>query len=163
MKARETYLAHGTTMIAVPACRDERCQRLDLHAVHGDALLASPRARQRRKRLLGWADDPFEPGGGEPRIQVVLDEVILRAVGTSPKNFSTLYNDVVNDFGSVHVRRLHRRLALLTQLRKVVCVDLGSSLRGYVRPDSRLLRDAEGLRERLEDLVYSRAHACAGS
>ncbi len=127
-----------------PICRDERCLRVDVHEAHDTRMLASGAARRRRKRLYGWADDPCEVTAYEPRVSVAIDEAVVRAVGATPKNFATLYNDVTNDYGEVHERRLYRRVAALTHVGQIVCVDLGA----------RILRDPGAIREQLEDLIY---------
>lgn len=142
---------------AVEVCRDERCVLEGLHASH--TVKDSKRTKQRRQKQLGWRDDPFEKTTEiyERRCAEALDEAIIRAISCSPvRNFASLYHDIIHDYGSCGTRRLYRRLVALTRAKRIVRVDLGGCLCGYMRPGSRFLRDPEIIREQLEELIYTR-------
>lgn len=66
------------------------------------------------RRLRPRKRAPFEQYGE------TLTEVVLDHIGRQPKRFGTIYDDVINDFGTVTRRVVHRRLRELIARKAIV-------------------------------------------
>lgn len=128
-------------------CRDESCDRDDIHYCHDVEPLKEPKPRSSRK--------PWELPAPE-----ALDEAIVRAVSdVRPKPFTMLANDVVNDFGSLGQniksgeRRLHRRIRALVEQGRILRIDIGNTLFAYLKPTSRIATDLDFIREAISDCL----------
>ena len=88
--------------------------------------------------------------------QDVLKEIVFEHVSTrQPKTFQEVYNDVLNDWGSVTERHIYRVIASLVGERKIACVATSRRNRRhvdkhrlpigvYLRMESPLLWDVDG-------------------
>lgn len=129
-------------------CRDECCDRDDIHYAHEDIVAKrEPKPRSSRKPWLLPAPE-------------ALDEAIVRAVSdVCPKPFVRLANDVVNDFGSLGEnsksgeRRLHRRIKSLVDQGRILRIEIGNTLFAYLKPTSRIANDLDFLREAIAETI----------
>lgn len=124
-------------------CRDERCERADLHPPHrvrGHSISSVVRVPVRR--LL---------------VDLTLEAVSARV----PKTAAQIYTDVLDEYGSITTRNVNVALAELRTMREIAfIVPAGSQhavrtdgVRGaYIRYDSPLLWQPDGLRD-LMDIV----------
>lgn len=88
--------------------------------------------------------------------QDVLKEIVLEHISSrQPKTFQEVYDDVLNDWGSVTERHVYRMIASLIEERKVACVATSRRNRRvvdkhrlptgvYLRMESPLLWDIDG-------------------
>lgn len=128
-------------------CRSDACDRGDLHS-------------------------PDECGSAKRRSVVRVDasqllrDVVYGAIGLRmPKTFSMIYQDVLDDYGSVTQRSVYRVISAMRADRTVALIAPPGSRRviqaegikgGYVRYDSPLLWSRDGLtylQNQVEDLV----------
>lgn len=131
-------------------CRDERCERADIHSPH--------MLRKRLSKRPPKAPEPEDPGWSA----IALSESILRLVnGTHfAVGFSDVFHHVLNDYGSTTRRAVHRHLRRLVDKGDILQVDLGYTLAvgfnaqrvrcAYLNIWSRWIRDRDVLREALE-------------
>ncbi len=129
-------------------CRDESCDCEEIHLVH-DVIPAKKDPKPRSTR------EPWMLPAPE-----ALDEAIVRAVSDiRPKPFTTIANDVVNDFGSLGEnaksgeRKLHRRIKALVNQGRILRIDIGNTLFAYLRPSSRIADDLDYIREVIADCI----------
>lgn len=118
----------------VRLCRDENCDRLDLHLVH--------RVRVSKRKVE------------EPATEDALYDSIAKATSrVHPKPLSVIMRDIEYDYGSCCERTVQRRLKRMVSLGRVLQVDLGRRLFAYLHPESKLANDIELVREQVEMLV----------
>lgn len=123
-------------------CRDEKCPREDVHEEHGAVwnCRGSFKIKVSSYHLVA-----------EMVLEVVSDRVL--------KPFSSIYDEVLNTYGSLSQRRAYRALYNLVETNKVAVVipsKWGERIRqrrncrgacgGYIRYDSPLLWQPDGLR-----------------
>lgn len=145
-------------------CRDDRCPRTDIHKMH--AINDNRRTRSRRRRKLGWTDNPLEPMNVESMKEPVdvLEGSVLKVTSlVIPKSMGMIQRDLAHEYGEVGDRRLHRCLARMSEKRKILRVDLsylnnGGDLRAYLHPGSRLADDPLLIYEQLTSEFESSAY-----
>lgn len=135
-------------------CRDEFCDRLDLHQAHASLEIA------------------FEPPDTSTSVHApwrrpapkALDHSIAKAVSkTYPKPFGVLLRDVQYDYGACNLRTVHRRLRRLVDRGYVLRIALGRRLYAYVRPGSNMVNDIDLMREQIIDLMREQQIEMAAS
>jgi hypothetical protein len=131
-------------------CRDELCEIIHVHAAH--------KVRTRKQKQV-WKSRSSRPPWALPA-PVALDDAIIRAVSdVHPRHFAAVVTEVENDFGSLGknrlsgMRRVHRHLVQLCEAGRVLRVDVGGMLYGYLKPTSRIARDIGYIREQLRDAI----------
>ena len=117
-------------------CRDDRCDREDVHPAH--------------EVFEGCQDEAKRASGRQP------DEALLEILATKvtravPKSSAMLYNDTINDYGSVNKRTFYRYLEQLIERGLILRVDLGQRLYAYLHPSSTLADDTDLLLEQIRD------------
>lgn len=133
----------GNRSVSVDAgciCRDENCERLDVHAAHD-----VPKVKKER---------PPSPGRElwKRSAPKALDHAIAKATSKHDvTHFGAILNEVRNDYGDCEERTVYRRLKRFVERGHMVKLDLGLSMAGYIRPKSKLLGNPDYLRERLLD------------
>lgn len=145
-------------------CRDDRCPRTDIHKKH--AINDNRRSRSRRRRKLGWTDNPLEPMDVEALKEPVdvLEGCVLKVTSlVIPKSMGMIQRDLAHEYGDVGDRRLHRCLARMAEKKKILRVDLaylnnGGDLRAYLHPGSRLVDDPLLIYEQLTSEFESSAY-----
>jgi len=130
-------------------CRDDRCDRLDLHHEHEITHIKKrKRVAPSRNPLPAWE----RPAAG------ALDHSIAKAVSlTYPRHFSAILQFVENDYGSCCMRMVQRRLRILVQRGHLLRIDLGRRLYAYLRPGSKLVNEIDLMREQCEAALPSTA------
>lgn len=130
-------------------CRNELCEIEGLHAPHEVNVRARVEQPPRSKRKPWRLPAPL-----------ALDESIIRAVSDiQPRHFMAIVAEVENDFGSLGdkpksgQRRVHRRLRALCEAGRVLRIDVGGMMYGYLKPTSRIARDIGYIREQLRDAI----------
>jgi hypothetical protein len=127
-------------------CRDENCDRVDLHPSHSVVTHRVKRKKPSVSRRLPWR----QPA---PR---ALDHSIAKATSkTYPRHFQAILHEVKEDYGDCNSRTVIRRLGRLVKRGHILRLDLGRSLYAYVRPGSNLANDIELVREQIEGLFAS--------
>lgn len=83
-----------------------------------------------------------------------LDDAIVSSVTRyEPKRFADVLDDVENNYGKISPKRetskrmLHRHLRSLAERGHVLCVDVGESLRAYLKPGSPIAGDVRSIRD----------------
>jgi len=136
-------------------CRDERCERIDLHFSHeiiGDGLPPDDGSPSKSKRLPWQRPAPK-----------ALDHAIAKAVSkTYPKHLDAILRDVEDDYGSGPTqsalsRAVQRHLARLVERGHILKIDLGRRLYAYLRPGSSLVGDVDLMRDQIEGRIESTA------
>lgn len=144
-------------------CRDERCDRDDIHPPH--VIEETRRQANARQRLLGWVHDPFERrikparrNHTEQEPTHVLDSCVLEVCSYSvPKSMGMIQIDLEHVYGSGCIeRRLHRSLSRLSNSGQLHRIDLrefhrGGDLNAYLLPGSRIRHDPRQIYETLTD------------
>lgn len=130
-------------------CRDEACDRVDLHAPHRVRRQAQPDAAPVSHV------DAAAPGGGY--VMDGLDESILRAAQVyEVRSYTQIFAAVRDDYGSCGERRVYRRIAKLIQHRHLARIgSRHDNLTAYVRAGSPLLKGPFVLHEQI-----ATAYAC---
>lgn len=145
-------------------CRDDRCPRTDIHKLH--AINDTRRSRSRRRRKLGWIDNPLEPmnvGSLKEPVDVLEGSVLAVTSLVIPKSMGMIQRDLAHEYGEVGDRRLHRCLARMAEKRKILRIDLsylnnGGDLRAYLHLGSRLVDDPLLIYEQLTSEFESSAY-----
>ncbi|HEX7094665.1 MAG TPA: hypothetical protein VF183_02200, partial [Acidimicrobiales bacterium] len=128
----------------INVCRDEGCELEDLH-VPGTAGCGSAHGR---RNIVNIAV-------GQLLRDLTFAQVTLR----TPKTFQQIYRDVIDDFGTISERSVYRAVRELRNDRRIaLIVPAGSravvhleGIRGaYVRYDSPLLWQRDGLRSLMD-------------
>jgi hypothetical protein len=143
----------------VRLCRDENCDRLDLHFAHDEIehtdeplVLVYWLEWGRARKMIRVARSRNQPW--RKPAPKALDHSIAKAVSkTYPKPFNVILRDVKDDYGDCNRRTVERRLRQLVARGHCLRIDLGRRLFAYLRPGSSLVNDHELMREQLEDLV----------
>lgn len=126
-------------------CRDENCDRVDVHRKHLIAKHRPPKPHHRPKttKPLWLSHDPK-----------ALTGAVARATSKAyPTVFTEIVHRVHNDYGSCTERTIYRHLAKLIERGQLIKLDLGLTFAAYIRPRSRLLdstgapKDFQALRE----------------
>lgn len=137
-----------------PICRDERCETVELHPPHE---LAGPvedehnldlrRWKSRDLRILGWKDS----------FHRTLADAILGQLRTHEiRVFRQIYAGLLDDYGSLCERRLHRYLRALVLDKQIVRHVLPDGFVGYVRAGSPIRL------EEVHDWVITAMHEACG-
>ena len=147
-------------------CRDDRCSRLWVHPEH--EIRDSWSRGTIRVGLWGWRRDPLEMpkrrkrGSTTPRMAWqkhaywCLEEIILSTVSQSTiRPFSMIYDNVINDYGSITDRTVYRYIKHLIGAGKLVRVQFDRRISGYLKTPTKLLADRESLREQLVDSIMT--------
>jgi hypothetical protein len=145
-------------------CRDDRCPRTDIHKQH--AINDTSRTRSRRRRQLGWVDDPLEPmdtSSTKEPVDVLEQSVLTVTSQVIPKSKGMILRDLRHDYGFCGDRRLQRCLARMAEKRKLIRIDLsylnnGGDLRAYLHLGSRLVDDPLLIYEQLTNEFESSAY-----
>jgi hypothetical protein len=66
-----------------------------------------------------------------------------------PRVFSEIYRDVIDDYGPVTLRTVHRYVARLVERGQLLKLDVEFDSFVYLRPKSKLASNFEAIRERL--------------
>jgi hypothetical protein len=136
-------------------CRNEFCEREELHAEHQD--FSDEIKNEIRKRL-----EPKSKGKRPPwkrPAPKALDHSIISAVSyVYPKRLDTIVCDVENDYGSgpTHAalyQAVLRHLSQLVACGQILRIDLGRRLFAYLRPGSSLVKDVGLMREQILDEI----------
>jgi hypothetical protein len=133
-------------------CRDERCDRNDLHFAHeiSTDLLDDDDGLPSKSTRPAWQRPASK----------ALDHSIAKATSkTYPKHLDAILRDVQDDYGSCEYRTVQRHLARLVERGHIIRVDLGRRLYAYLRPGSSLVRDVELMRDQIECLIEQAANA----
>jgi hypothetical protein len=140
-------------------CRNEFCEREELHAEHQD--FSEEIKNEARKRL-----EPKSKGKRLPwkrPAPKALDHSIVAAVSyVYPKHLDAILRDVEDDYGSgptrgALYRAVGRHLSRLVARGQVLRVDLGRQLYAYLKPGSSLVNDVELMREQIQDMIEANA------
>jgi hypothetical protein len=130
-------------------CRDEACERLDLHTCSPKNCLR----RRGREALYGTRSRKY---GAEPwrayNHEALRDSAFKATSLIEPRNFATVFSLVENDYGSCCERSLHRHLGALRTEGKIVRMDFGGRIHAYLRAGSRLIHDRDLVLEQIIDL-----------
>jgi len=125
-------------------CRNESCDRLDLHLKH--KVARKPPEPVSHGRNPEW----LRPA---PK---ALDHSIAKAVSkTYPRHFNAILQVVESDYGSCNYQTVRRHLRRLIERGHVLRIDLGQQLYAYLRPGSPLVNDIALMREQLADVLYT--------
>jgi hypothetical protein len=121
-------------------CRDENCDRLELHLKHKISKIAKERDPSKSRREPWRRSSP-----------AALDHSIEQAIsGAYPKAYEAVLRDVEYDYGSCCSRTVQRHLRRLVERGNILKIDLGRRLYAYVRPDSKLATyDVSFIREQV--------------
>jgi hypothetical protein len=136
-------------------CRNEFCERDELHAEHEDF---SEEIKNEARRQLGPKSKSKRKPWERPAPKA-LDHSIVSAVSyVYPKHLDAILRDVEDDYGSgptrgALYRAVGRHLAQLVARGQVLRVDLGRQLYAYLRPGSSLVGDVDLIREQIYDLM----------
>lgn len=144
-------------------CRDERCTIVEIHTKHLVQGPREPRPHHRAAKIRCTACPwrgvaSFErmgcPKCGQPIAPVKEvqpweshdERALVRSIACAtskayPVTFSMIYRDVVNDYGKVDERTVHRHLARLVDRRCLIKHDVRLPFAVYVRPGTRLTYD----------------------
>ncbi len=123
-------------------CRDENCERLDVHYKHHVQQPPCVHHRPSAATTPLWQrDDPQ-----------ALAEAVIRACN-APTHFQAVMRDVQDDYGACCERTVYRYLAKLVRAGELVKAEVDLAFAVYVRPKSRLLGDLDSLREYMLGLV----------
>jgi hypothetical protein len=146
-----SYVDDGAIEVidATNICRDDRCDRIEIHATH-------PVDRR--------ATDPFcDPTYHTRKVQrhgPTLNAIVAKHIERRRcKVFREIYNDVIHDYGTFKSKAAGTR-AIWRAIEQLLAADQITSIKvagtkspgGYVRSDSPLLRDSDGRRSLLESL-----------
>lgn len=134
---------------ATAICRDDRCDRLEIHAAHS---------------IDARVKDPFyDPAFGRRKVQrhgATLNAIVAKHIERRRcKVFREIYNDVLHDYGTFKsktagTRAIWRAIEQLLAQHEITSIKVAGSNSpgGYVRSDSPLLHDRDGRRFLLETL-----------
>jgi hypothetical protein len=152
------------TANATRLCRDENCERFEVHYEHecgvvddseqdDDTVDVSlsywPTWVKAREAVTRRAEAPWRKSAPK-----ALDHSIAKSISrTYPKPFHVILRDVEEDYGEVNPRTAQRRLKKLVERGHFLRIDLGRRLYAYLRPGSTLVHDTDLMREQLDDLV----------
>ena len=135
-------------------CRDEHCNRLELHAAHEVV------ERKFRRRFVSKSStNPWMRPAPK-----ALDHSIAKAVSqTYPRAAETIFREVEHDYGSCCTRTILRRLKILVARGHILKIDLGERLYAYVRPGSSLVNDLDLMREQIRMMKTEQARSTAAA
>ena len=131
-------------------CRDERCERLDIHVCGPSACLRGRGGRESlyRTRSRKFAGQPWRAYNADALRVSVFNAVSFY----EPRNFATILSQVENDYGSCCERSVHRHLGSLRQIGTIVRMDFKGRLHAYLRAGSRMLHEPDLVLEQILDL-----------
>lgn len=145
-------------------CRDERCTIKAVHLNH--EIIETRMQREQRYEQLGWRRDPLER---IIRIQErktswraahcghALQSAIIHATSRRRvKIFAEVYQNVLDDYGTVTDRSVYRHIDQLLDRGRIVRVSFDGNLSGYLRPRSPLLNDPYTMRQQIDDALAER-------
>lgn len=123
-------------------CRDEACGLEYVHSSHVYVLGPEP------PEALHLQRDPQAYRRPDLRGLIEATKRVFEATQW-PLAFRDVQNAVLNDYGEVQPRTLHRHLRRLVNSGFIRDLDLGLPYVAYIRSDSRFLGDPDNLREHL--------------
>jgi hypothetical protein len=140
------------------ACREETCERLDLHAPGpGNCIKRVGRERLYKTRSEKFGAEPWRVHNFE-----ALHESVYHATSTiQPRNFALVLSHVENDYGSCCGRSVHRHLIMLRDEGRVIRMDFAGRITAYLKQGSRLANDPALVMEMIIDLHAERSGAVA--
>lgn len=145
-------------------CRDERCDRIDLHRKH----LIVARVAKPHHRPKPIAKPTAKPLAAKPeKLDVkplwrrpspkALTGAVARATSKSwPTHLAAIARNVADDYGPCCKRTVYRHVKKLVERGHLIKLDLGMDCCAYIRPKSKLLDDLASLREHMEHLTGHR-------
>lgn len=121
-------------------CRDENCDRADIHPVHEIKQKAKERTPTPGRDL--WKRS--SPKG------------LMRAIAKATSKYrgttiGAILREVENDYGSACERQVYRYVKTLVERGQLIKLDLGLAMKVYIRPKSALLKDLDYLTETMID------------
>jgi hypothetical protein len=137
-------------------CRDETCERLDVHTTGEACIFPSKEFSKLRRKLerkmntrsRRYQDQPWRTYSHEG-----LRESVLKAVSfVEPRNFSSIVAFVENDYGSCCERSIHRHLGVLRATGQIVRMDFHGKIHAYVRTGSKLVNYPDLVLEQIIEL-----------
>lgn len=148
---------HGLDLSSI--CLDDHCDIVELHARHV-VRFKEPRPHHRPKKIkcssCEWRGVASFERMGCPRCGQAIEAVreikpwqehdklaIVRAIANAtsrayPVTFSTIYQRVIDDYGQVDERTVHRHLKVLVDRGCLLKYDVRLPFAVYVRPKTRL-------------------------
>src|SRR3990172_8887183 len=100
-------------------CRDDACDRLDLHPRCTGCIRSRINDSTYRTRSKRYAIEPWRAYAAG-----ALRESVRNAVSfVEPRNFATIVSIVENDYGACCERSVHRHLSLLRSFGKIIRLD----------------------------------------
>jgi hypothetical protein len=140
--------------VEVGCCRDENCERLDVHEPGaGRCMKRWGREILYRTRSRRFHDEPWRAHHFG-----ALRESVYNATSTvQPRTFSLILGIVENDYGSCCPRSLHRHLASLRSGGSVIRMDFTGRLHAYLRAGSKLVDEPDLVLEQIIDLHAERS------
>jgi hypothetical protein len=130
-------------------CRDEACQRLEIHAANSGCCIRKPeRDSDFRTKSKIYRGTPWRA-----HCHDALRESVYRSISAvEPRNFATIVSMVENDYGSCCDRTILRHLGFLKSFGKIVRMDFKGRIYAYLRAGSRLVNDPGLVFEQMLDL-----------
>lgn len=134
-------------------CRDERCDRNDVHEAH------VIETKQKKERAPSGGRELWKRSAPK-----ALDHSIMKATSRyKATHFGEILREVRADYGECEERTVYRRMKRLVERGNLIKVDLGLAFAAYLRPKSKLLSDigwlAEHMADRLETKYYEKQFA----
>ena len=127
-------------------CRDDNCDRLDVHPKHEINVRTNPRVHHRPSIAVTplWErDDP----------KAMMGAVARACSKAYPMHPAAIVREVRDDYGRCSERTVYRYLAKLVHRGQLVKLDVGLAFSAYLRPKSRLLGDLDSVREYMLGIV----------
>lgn len=154
-------MLHGFDLSSI--CLDDNCSKVEIHARHYVAPIpeTKPHHRPRKERCSSctWRGSASFERIGCPRCGAKTESIrevkpwqthdelaLVRAIATAtskayPVTFSMIYRSVIDDYGNVDERTVHRYLAKLVDRKCLIKYDVRLPFAVYVRPGTRLSYD----------------------
>lgn len=143
-------------------CLDDNCNQIEIHARHLVPVApVKPHHRPKKVRCSSceWRGSASFERPGCPRCGSAVEAIrevkpwqvhdeisIVRAIANAtskayPVTFSMIYREVIDDYGKVDERTVHRYLAKLVDRKCLIKYDVRLPFAVYVRPKTRLTYD----------------------
>lgn len=139
-------------------CRDEACDRLEIHLAHDVGKPVVQNTTGGKVPRERGDDDDERSGSARLAWQRSAPKALTRAIAratsrTYPKHYDAILHEVQKDYGACNSRTVQRHLRRLVERGHVLQVDLGKRLFAYLRPGSKMAGDIDLLREQISDLM----------